>query len=112
MPEIPTLAELEAILASPIEPKIIQKPDGSLMAIDPDEEPPKFYVSQAQPRPLEELLNPPMTYTYVTLELSQEAYEEVATKLRAAGYSHAFNGTTIDMHGLAIIPSQDPDKID
>jgi len=44
------------------------------------------------------------TYTYVTLEVSREAYEEIAAKLRDADYGHCFIGTAIDMHGIALIP--------
>lgn len=44
-----------------------------------------------------------MTHTYALLEVSAVAYEEVATKLRAAGYDHAFNADgEIDMHGIAL----------
>lgn len=45
------------------------------------------------------------TYTYAKLPLSQAAYDEIATKLRNAGYDHAFmkNGT-IDMHGIGVCP--------
>jgi len=43
------------------------------------------------------------TYTYVELEVSAAAYDEIAGKLRAAGYDHAFHDGTIDMHGLALI---------
>jgi hypothetical protein len=43
------------------------------------------------------------TYTYVEMELSDSAYNEIASKLRAAGYDHAFDKDgTIDMHGLAV----------
>lgn len=50
------------------------------------------------------------THTYAELEVSAEAYAEIATKLVEAGYSHVFelsgNGITnrgaIDMHGLAL----------
>lgn len=48
------------------------------------------------------------THTYVELELSPIAYEEIARKLREAGYHQAFDGETIDMHGLAVIPNGDP----
>ena len=45
------------------------------------------------------------TYTYVTMELSQAAYDEIRTKMEAAGYQHAIEKDgTIDMHGLAVIP--------
>ncbi len=49
------------------------------------------------------------TYTYAELEVSDEVYNEIAGKLREAGYSHAFmaredgNGYTIDMHGIGLI---------
>lgn len=49
------------------------------------------------------------THTYAELELSQAAYDEIAGKLRAAGYDHAFmtgedaNGPpAIDMHGIGV----------
>jgi hypothetical protein len=46
------------------------------------------------------------TYTYVILDLSPEAYREIAEKLRAAGYDQAFHEsdgrTVIDMHGIAV----------
>lgn len=43
------------------------------------------------------------TYTYVELEVSQDAYDEIAGKLKAAGYDHAFGADgAIDMHGIAI----------
>lgn len=46
------------------------------------------------------------THTYVILELSDSAYEEIAKKLEEAGYSHAFDGEgekcVIDMHGIAV----------
>jgi hypothetical protein len=49
----------------------------------------------------------PATYTYVTLDLSPVAYNEIATKLRAAGYDQAFQDDSdgrwiIDMHGIAV----------
>lgn len=43
-------------------------------------------------------------YTFVELEISRAAWQEIADKLRAAGYDHCFEGETIDMHGIAIIP--------
>jgi len=47
------------------------------------------------------------THTYVVLEVSSDAYQEIKLKLKAAGYDHAFmsNGE-IDMHGIAV--SEDP----
>ena len=44
------------------------------------------------------------THTYVELELSDAAYEEIQQKLREASYDHAFmNDGAIDMHGLAVV---------
>ena len=48
------------------------------------------------------------TYTYAEFEVSNEVYDEIASKLEAAGYDHAFiaredgNGYTIDMHGIGL----------
>lgn len=51
------------------------------------------------------------THTFAVLEVSKETYEEIATKLRDAGYGHAFQGLVeengriyedVDMHGIAI----------
>jgi hypothetical protein len=46
------------------------------------------------------------TYTYVILDLSAEAYREIARKLRDAGYDHVFHEddgrVVIDMHGIAV----------
>lgn len=42
-----------------------------------------------------------MTHTYVILEISQLAYDEIRAKLKAAGYDHAFHADNIvDMHGV------------
>lgn len=43
------------------------------------------------------------THTYALLEVSAASYDEIKTKLQAAGYGHAFlsNGT-IDMHGIGV----------
>lgn len=46
-----------------------------------------------------------MTHTYVVMELSQAAYDEIAAKMRAAGYDHVFGSDgEIDMHGIAPAP--------
>jgi hypothetical protein len=46
-----------------------------------------------------------MTYTFVTMEISKAAYEEIAAKMRDAGYDHAFDEDgEIDMHGIALVP--------
>lgn len=45
-----------------------------------------------------------MTHTYVTLDISPAAYDEIRAKLEEAGYQHAFmEGGEIDMHGLALV---------
>lgn len=42
-------------------------------------------------------------HTYVELELSHSAYNEITRKLREVGYDHAFmDDGAIDMHGLAV----------
>ena len=45
-----------------------------------------------------------MTYTYAILEVSPACWQEIAGKLRAAGYDHAFHdfGAVLDMAGLAL----------
>jgi hypothetical protein len=49
-----------------------------------------------------------MTHTYAVLEVSPATFNEICTKLRAAGYESQFHETrsgvvvTIDMHGLAL----------
>jgi ribA/ribD-fused uncharacterized protein len=61
-----------------------------------------------------------MTHTFVTLDVSRRTFEEIAEKLKAAGYEHAFigeadssrkmflsQGLTIDMHGLGIVLERD-----
>lgn len=42
------------------------------------------------------------THTYAILEVSREAFDDVAERLRKAGYHQAFHGDKIDMHGLAL----------
>lgn len=48
-----------------------------------------------------------MTYTYVLMYVSQDAYDEIAKRLRDAGYDHVFHDDgpgepAIDMHGIAL----------
>ena len=44
------------------------------------------------------------THTYAELEVSPEAYDEIRSKLEAAGYTHAFmEDGAIDMHGIGLI---------
>lgn len=52
-----------------------------------------------------------VTHTYVLLEVSEAAYEEIRAKLEAAGYQHVFHDNPdapasprIDMHGIALVP--------
>ena len=44
------------------------------------------------------------THTYVLLQVSDAAYEEIAKKLREVGYDHVFSREDghIDMHGIAL----------
>lgn len=50
-----------------------------------------------------------VTHTVAEMELSATAYNEIAEKLREAGYDHVFdeNGM-IDMHGIGLIRSPGP----
>lgn len=56
-----------------------------------------------------------MTHTYAELEVSRATYDEIAQKLRAAGYDHAFipergrDTPTIDMHGIGVIVERTTD---
>jgi hypothetical protein len=48
-----------------------------------------------------------VTYTYVILKVSSQAYQEIKAKLEAAGYqdqfhNHSEHGLLIDMHGIAL----------
>ena len=48
------------------------------------------------------------THTYVELDISPAAFEEIRAKLDAAGYGHVFHversgRLTIDMHGLGLV---------
>jgi hypothetical protein len=46
----------------------------------------------------------PMTYTYAVLEVSDATYEEIAKKLKAAGYDDVLGEDgELDMHGIAIL---------
>lgn len=48
------------------------------------------------------------THTFVELEVSAASYDEIAGKLRDAGYSHAFIDQTIDMHGIGLTRGPEP----
>lgn len=45
------------------------------------------------------------THTVATLQVSAAAFNEIADKLRAAGYDHAFVDGLIDMTGIGIEPA-------
>lgn len=46
------------------------------------------------------------THTYAELEVSAQAYDEIAKLLRDAGYDHVFmDGGAIDMHGIGLTRS-------
>ena len=49
------------------------------------------------------------THTYVTLPVSQSAFDEVKAKLKAAAYGHCFNQdeTEIDMTGIAVVRARE-----
>ena len=50
-----------------------------------------------------------VTHTYALLEVSAAAYDEIAAKLREAGYDHVFGGDgEIDMHGIALTRAAPP----
>lgn len=53
------------------------------------------------------------THTFVELPLSRPAYEEIRSKLKAAGYEHCFvrGSDAIDMHGLAVTLDDTPVEI-
>lgn len=47
------------------------------------------------------------TYTYATMDVSKAAFDEIKTKLTAAGYEDQIRGDgdgllIIDMHGIAL----------
>lgn len=51
-----------------------------------------------------------MTYTLAKLVLSKEAYDEIAAKLRDAGYDHAFaDDGMIDMTHIGVCPPEKDD---
>jgi len=43
------------------------------------------------------------THTYAELVVSASTYDEIAAKLRAAEYDHAFHDGVIDMHGIGLV---------
>lgn len=51
-----------------------------------------------------------MTYTYVELDVSAPAFDEIRIKLERAGYDHALiDNTTIDMRGIALKRVEEPE---
>jgi len=42
------------------------------------------------------------THTYAILDVSHATYDEIARKLKAAEYWHAFDRDVIDMHGIGL----------
>lgn len=51
------------------------------------------------------------THTYVTMDISRSAWEEIAAKMLEAGYDHVFmDDDEIDMHGIAVKPIEDDAK--
>lgn len=57
-------------------------------------------------------MNRRTTHTVAELELSQASYDEIARKLREAGYEHAFgignDEGLIDMQGIGVTRAADP----
>jgi hypothetical protein len=58
-----------------------------------------------------------VTYTFVTMEVSQSAYDEIRRNLVDAGYKHALtsdsdNAEIINMHGIALVrtPRSEPQR--
>ncbi|HEX5433537.1 MAG TPA: hypothetical protein VFY05_04815 [Candidatus Angelobacter sp.] len=63
-------------------------------------------MKEAKQSPQKPVTSLRQTHTYVVLEVSDAAYDEIAGKLREAGYDHVFDGEgkkcVMDMHGIAI----------
>lgn len=53
-----------------------------------------------------------MSYTYATMEVSKQTFEEVKAKLLAAGYEYAVHdkGEILDMHGTALVAEAAPER--
>lgn len=45
-----------------------------------------------------------MTHTFVTMEISAEAFDEIASNLKYVGYTHLFDdtGTSMGMEGVVL----------
>lgn len=53
------------------------------------------------------------THTFATLEVSNAAYDEIAAKLKEAGYDHVFmEDGAIDMHGIGLVKVEAGDGIE
>lgn len=50
------------------------------------------------------------THTFALMEVSDATFEEVARKLREAGYDHAFVDGHLDMHGIALAKKDADDE--
>lgn len=50
-----------------------------------------------------------MTYTFAELEVSESTFDEIAQKLKDAGYDHAFIDNAIDMHGIGLVKEKPPE---
>jgi hypothetical protein len=47
------------------------------------------------------------THTYVLMEVSKATYDEIANKLRDAGYEHTISDEgELDLHGIALVIEQ------
>ena len=44
-----------------------------------------------------------MTHIFATLEISPQAFDEIAKKMKDADYNHAFVDDVIDMHGIGLV---------
>lgn len=53
-----------------------------------------------------------MSYTFVTMEVSEETYNEIYEKLALANYHHAIleNETILNMRGIALIKKERTEK--
>lgn len=53
------------------------------------------------------------THTYAALDVSPAAYDEIAGKLRAAGYDHVFDNDNgaIDMHGIGLVREAEQEAV-
>jgi hypothetical protein len=52
-----------------------------------------------------------MTHTFAVLDVSKPVFDEIAAKLRDAGYDHAFVDRYLDMHGIALERAETRDDV-